>query len=126
MNESDVISLAKEGVYKGNKLKGRVEETHISWIVLGKRVVFKIKKPIKLSFLDFSTLSKRKQMCYNELRLNARFTDIYQAVVPLRRVHARFIVGGGAGKIVDYAVQSRRLQTSRRMDHVLKRKEVTP
>jgi aminoglycoside phosphotransferase family enzyme len=125
MKESDVISLAKEGTYKGDKVNGRVEETHISWVVLCKRVVFKIKKPVKLSFLDFSTLSKRKQMCYNELRLNARFTDIYQAVVPISRVNAGFIVGGRTGKIVDYAVQSRRLDTAQRMDNVLRRNRVT-
>jgi uncharacterized protein len=126
MKEDDVILLAKEGVYKGKRLKGRIEETHISWVVLCKGVVFKIKKPIKLAFLDFSTLSKRKEMCYNELILNKRFTNIYQAVVPIRLINAKFVVGDSAGKIVDYAVQSRRLDTSRRMDNVLKINHVSP
>jgi len=56
MKEDDVILLANEGVYQGKRLKGVIEETHISWVVLCEKVVFKIKKPIKLSFLDFSTL----------------------------------------------------------------------
>ena len=60
MKEDDVILLAKEGVYQGERLKGVIEETHISWVVLCEKVVFKIKKPIKLSFLDFSTLSQEK------------------------------------------------------------------
>lgn len=121
-----MILLAKEGVYQGKRLNGEIEETHISWVVLCEKVVFKIKKPIKLSFLDFSTLSKRKEMCYKELMLNARFTDIYQAVVPIRLTNSKFIVGGNTGKIVDYAVQSRRLDTARRMDNVLKKNQVSP
>jgi uncharacterized protein len=125
MKEGEVILLAKEGVYQGKRLKGEIEETHISWVVLCEKVVFKIKKPIKLSFLDFSTLSRRKEMCYNELVLNARFTDIYQAVVPIRFTNGKFIAGGKTGKIVDYAVQSRRLDTARRMDTVLKTDHVT-
>ena len=126
MKENDVILLAKEGVYKGKRLKGEIEETHISWVVLCKRVVFKIKKPIKLPFLDFSTLPKRKEMCENELALNMRFTDIYESVVPIRAVKSKFILGSGTGKIVDYAVQSRRLDTARRMDNVLKRNLLMP
>jgi aminoglycoside phosphotransferase family enzyme len=126
MKEDDVILLAKEGVYKRHRLKGRIEETHISWVILCEEIVFKIKKPIKLSFLDFSTLSRRKEMCYNELILNKRFTDIYQAVVPIRLINGKFVVGGSKGKIVDYAVQSRRLDTAKRMDNVLKINHVRP
>lgn len=116
--------LAKEGVYKGKRLEGQIEETHISWVVLCKRVVFKIKKPIKLPFLDFSTLAKRKKMCHNELILNKRFTDIYESVIAIRVIKAKFILGGDTGKIVDYAVQSRRLDTAKRMDNVLKRNQL--
>jgi uncharacterized protein len=126
MREDDVILLAKEGVYQGKRLNGEIEETHISWVILCDKVVFKIKKPIKLSFLDFSTLSKRKEMCDNELMLNARFTDIYRAVVPIRLINKKFVVGGSTGKIVDYAVQSRRLDTARRMDNVLKSNRLGP
>src|SRR5688572_19369452 len=125
MKEDDVILLAKEGVYKGKRLNGQIEETHISWVILCKKAVFKIKKPIKLPFLDFSTLSKRKKMCHNELMLNRRFTNIYEKVVPIRLINATFTLGGSAGRIVDYAVQSRRLDTARRMDNVLKRNRLT-
>ena len=126
MKEDDVIVLAKDGVYNRRRLNGRIEETHISWVILCEEVVFKIKKPIKLSFLDFSTLSRRKEMCFNELILNKRFTDIYHAVVPIRLFNSKFIVGGRNGKIVDYAVQSRRLDTTRRMDNLLKINQVSP
>jgi len=53
-------------------------ETHISWLLLGKGVVHKIKKPLKLSFLDFSTLALRRHFCEEEVRLNRRLSpDVY-------------------------------------------------
>lgn len=125
MKEDEVILLARNGLFNGKRLRGEIEETHISWVVLCKSVVFKIKKPIKLSFLDFSDLGKRKEKCEREILLNRRFTNIYQRVVPIRRSGSIFIVAGNNGKIVDYAVQLKRLATARRMDKVLKDNRVS-
>src|SRR5690606_25815815 len=119
MKEDEVISLARTGTFNGKPLDGQIEETHISWVVLCNHVVFKIKKPIKLSFLDFSTLAKRKENCEREVRLNRRFTDIYQGTVPIRLLDSKFMVGGHKGKLIDYAVQLKRLATEKRMDNVL-------
>ena len=59
-------------------------ETHISWILLTGLYAYKIKKPVNLGFLDFSTLDKRHYYCHEELRLNRRTApDIYIAVVPV-------------------------------------------
>ena len=53
-------------------------QTHISWVLLVGEFAYKIKKPLKLSFLDFSTLPLRHAACLEELRLNRRFApDIY-------------------------------------------------
>lgn len=124
MKEDEVISLARTGTFHGKVLNGEIEETHISWVVLCRTVVFKIKKPIKLSFLDFSTLSKRRKYCEQEVRLNRRFTDIYQDVVPIRLYNSELVVGENNGKLIEYAVQMRRLATHRRMDDLLKRNQV--
>lgn len=124
MKEDEVISLARTGTFNGKPLDGQIEETHISWVVLCKHVVFKIKKPIKLSFLDFSTLAKRKENCEREVRLNRRFTDIYQGTVPIRLLDSKFMVGGHKGKLIDYAVQLKRLATEKRMDNVLVKNRV--
>ena len=62
----------------------RVElvQTHISWVLLAGDFAYKIKKPLKLPFLDFSTLERRRICCNDELRLNRRFApDIYLDVV---------------------------------------------
>jgi len=52
-------------------------ETHISWVILTGAYAYKIKKPLDLGFLDFSTLAKRKYFCQRELELNKRLAPDY-------------------------------------------------
>ncbi|MDR3607076.1 MAG: dephospho-CoA kinase [Oligoflexia bacterium] len=99
-------------------------ETHISWVFLGEREVFKVKKPVNLGFLDFSTIDRRKGACEAEVALNARMAPgIYLGVVPVRKspAGAYFIdaAGSGAGEIVDWAVRMRRLPEANRADVLL-------
>ena len=59
-------------------------ETHISWVLLTGRFAYKLKKPVALGFLDFSTLEARRAACEEELRLNRRTApDLYLEVVPV-------------------------------------------
>lgn len=83
----------------------RLLETHISWVILTGRFAYKIKKPVNLGFLDFSTLALRKHYCEEELRLNRRLApQIYLAVVPVTgTVSAPHFAG--QGPIIDYAVK---------------------
>jgi uncharacterized protein len=53
VKESEVRDMACNGVYENAVLNGKVEETHISWVILTRKYAIKIKKPIKLTFLDF-------------------------------------------------------------------------
>ncbi len=94
----------------------QLEETHISWVLLGPHRAYKIKKPVRFDFLDFSTLAQRKYYCERELQLNRRLTEgVYQAVVPVRR-SGGMVHLGGVGEVVDYAVQMKRLDSAQRMD----------
>jgi len=64
--------------------RGGIEliETHISWVLLTDDFAWKIKKPVRFDFLDFSTLKRRKHFCERELELNRRFSpDLYVDVV---------------------------------------------
>jgi len=83
----------------------RVLHTHISVVFLTAQHAYKIKKPVQLGFLDFSTLAKRKHFCEEEMRLNRRLApDVYLGVVP--------VTAGGmeqAGEPVEWAVKMRRL-----------------
>jgi len=61
----------------------RVIETHVSHVLLTGEFAYKIKKPLNLGFLDFSSLDKRLHACRDEVRLNRRLAPaIYLDVVP--------------------------------------------
>src|SRR4029077_19924879 len=82
-----------------------VHQTHISVVFLAGPFAYKVKKPINLGFLDFSTLAKRKHFCEEEVRLNRRLApDVYLGVVP--------VTANGmerAGEPVEWAVKMWRL-----------------
>ena len=61
-------------------------ETHMSWVFLTDDRAYKLKKPLRRRFLDFSTIGKRRFFCEEEVRLNRRLTaGVYLGVVPLCR-----------------------------------------
>lgn len=98
-----------------------VVETHISVIFLTGTYAYKIKKPVDLGFLDFSTLEKRKHFCEEELRLNRRLCDeLYLDVVPVTRKKDGTIRIGGSGEIVEYAVRMHQFNRDRELDRLLK------
>ena len=95
------------------------KETHISRIYLTDSHAYKLKKPLDLGFLDFSTLEKRHHYCREEVRLNRRYTTgVYLGVVALRR-HNGKISFGGDGQVIDYAVQMRRLPEDRMLNRLI-------
>jgi aminoglycoside phosphotransferase family enzyme/predicted kinase len=85
----------------------RLLETHISWVLLTGDYAYKIKKPVNLGFLDFSTLGMRGHYCEEELRLNRRLApELYLEVVSVRGTTAAPHIGG-EGPLLDYAVKMR-------------------
>ncbi len=71
-----------------------VLETHISWVVLTGKFAYKIKKPVKFDFVDYSTLESRRFYCQKELEFNRRLApDLYLDVVPIRFVDGQYFVG---------------------------------
>lgn len=85
-----------------------VLETHISWVILAGDFAYKIKKPVKLEFLDFSSLELRRHFCNEELRLNRRLApELYLDVVPICGDRAAPVVGGD-GEPIEFAVRMRR------------------
>jgi aminoglycoside phosphotransferase family enzyme len=115
-----------KGVFEGKPIQGILEETNISWVILSRSHAFKIKKEIKLSFLDYSTLDLRKKNCERELELNRRFSSIYLSVVPITHHIGEYIIGEGGGEVVDYAVCMKRMKEEKRLDVLLNRNEVDP
>lgn len=99
-------------------------ETHISWVILTGDFAYKIKKPVDLGFVDFSTLAKRRHFCEEEVRLNRRLApEFYLGVMPLTGSPdaPRF---GGDGEAIEYAVQMRQFSPSAQLDRMLDRGEL--
>lgn len=100
-------------------------ETHISVVHLTGRYAYKLKKPIALGFLDFTTLESRRQACEDEVRLNRRFAPmLYLDVVPVTVDHEGAHVNG-PGTIVDYAVRMREFPQESLAHHELERGTLT-
>jgi aminoglycoside phosphotransferase family enzyme/predicted kinase len=88
---------------------GRVTvlETHISWVLLAGEFAYKIKKPVRLDFLDFSSLERRRFYCEEELRLNRRLApEIYLDVVAIGGLPSAPVVGAD-GEPLEFAVRMR-------------------
>jgi len=79
-----VAALRAPGRYPHPVERVELLETHISWVMLTGRYAYKLKKPLALGFLDFSTLDARRRACEDELRLNRRTApELYLEVVPV-------------------------------------------
>jgi len=97
----------------------RVElvETHISWIFLAGDFAYKLKKPLDLGFLDFSTLERRRHFCQEELRLNRRFApQLYLEVIRIGGSSQQPQPGGTPA--IDYAVKMKRFPARQQLDRI--------
>lgn len=100
-------------------------ETHISWVLLTDSYAYKVKKPLKFSFLDFSTPEKRRLACKQEVTLNRRLApQMYLGVLPVRSEEGQLRIDGPAGVVVDHVVLMRRMDESRQMDLLMEGGEV--
>ncbi len=101
-------------------------DTHISIVFLEGDRVLKIKRAIRLPFLDYSTLEKRKRACEEELAVNKRYAPkIYRRVVPITRGPDGLHVGGN-GEIIEWAVEMARFDEQRTFDHLAGHGIITP
>jgi len=97
----------------------------MSYIFLTGEYVYKVKKPVNLGYLDYTTLEKRHFFCHQELELNRRLCPgAYLAVVPIVKEKNGFRIGG-QGKAIEYAVKMKQLPQDRMMDVLLPRGQVT-
>lgn len=103
-----------------------VIETHRSWVFLTDRLVYKFKKPVRLSFLDFSSLDNRLHNCREEVRLNRRLApDVYLGVVALARAADGTLALEGEGEPCEWLVKMRRLPREQMLDEAMGAGEVT-
>jgi len=104
----------------------QVIETHISWVLLTGQFAYKIKKPVHLPFVDFSTLARRRFYCAEEVRCNRHFSvDLYLEVVPISLDDEGAASVGGSGALVDWAVKMRQFPSHLELDRLLSAGELT-
>ncbi len=104
----------------------RVIETHISSILLTGPYAYKLKKPVDLGFLDFSTAERRAFFCREELRLNRRLApELYLDVVTVNGDPQAPRIEGG-GPVLEHAVKMRQFPDQARLDRLAEQGELTP
>ena len=119
-----IKSLLKPDKYLDNPEKVELVQTHISYVLISKKYVYKIKKPVNFGFLDFTSLEKRKYYCEQEIILNSRLTpEIYDKVVPIVKKDNDYFYGNN-GEIVDYAVKMVKINEDFSLLNLLKRNQI--
>jgi aminoglycoside phosphotransferase family enzyme/predicted kinase len=121
-----IAALLRPEAHEPPELDIQLLETHISWILLAGEFAYKIKKPVDLGFVDFSTSTRRAWFCAEELRLNRRLApDLYLGLVPIHgpaeeaRLH-------GDGPVIEMALKMRRFPQAALLPNALGRGEVSP
>jgi len=120
-----IQALLDPEVYPDHPPRVELAQTQISYVCIAGEYVYKIKKPVDMGFLDYTTLEKRLYYCRREVELNRRLcADTYLDVVPISYDNRRAVIGG-KGEVKEYAVKMRRLPQDKMMDALLVKNKVT-
>jgi aminoglycoside phosphotransferase family enzyme/predicted kinase len=128
-HEALVARLMRPGAYPAPVERVQRIDTHVSTVLLAGGYAYKLRKPVSLGFLDFSTLEARRRDCEEELRLNRRTApDLYLDIVAVigPQDSPRFGDSAPDAPIIDVAVRMRRFDPQLTLDHVAERGELTP
>lgn len=114
-----VEALLQPETYPHRPAQVRLVQTQMSFIFLTGEFAYKVKKPVDLGYLDYTTLEKRRHFCQQEIELNRRLCpEVYIEVVPITSRQGKLQLGG-PGDVVEYAVKMKELPQERMMDKLL-------
>ncbi len=124
-----ISAMTKPDFYPHQPATVELKQTHISYVLLAGEYVYKVKKPVRFAFLDYSTIDKRYHFCKEEIRLNRRLAPkVYLGVIPITEQDGNFAIGRegdlGGSTIVDFAVKMHRLPKDRMLDTLLIKEEI--
>lgn len=124
-------AMREPGFYPHRPASVEFKQTHISYLFLAGEYVYKVKKPVRFPFLDYSTLEKRLHFCREEVRLNRRLApDVYLGVARISRAPDGYRLDDADAKTdmppVEYAVRMVRLPEERLLDRLAASGRVTP
>ncbi|MFW6275239.1 MAG: hypothetical protein ACOC2M_01235 [bacterium] len=124
MNIEQINKLSNSAELPGKGKNPELKETNISWVILFEDVAYKIKRPVKYSFVDFSSLKNRYYYCQKEVELNRRLAPrMYLDVIPV----SSQMIGdtSDSSTVIDYAVKMKRMDNAKEMHRLLEQKQVT-
>jgi uncharacterized protein len=127
VDQSKVLEfMALSGSYPDHPAAVDRVETHASIVFLAGDYAYKVKRAVKYSFLDFSTLEKRRQACLNELRINRRTApQLYLDLVPVTIGSDGAFALGGAGEAVEWTLRMRRFDQANLYDRMAEEGRLT-
>ena len=118
--------LLEPGAYEDNPASIELIQTQMSFVFLTDQYVYKVKKPVDLGYVDYTSLEKRRYFCEREVELNKRLCpNTYLGVIPITKDKHKIHVNG-TGRIIEYAVKMRRLPKTRMMDILLTTDSLSP
>ena len=121
-----VKALLDPKAYPETTKQVELVQTQMSFVFLTDNYVYKVKKPVNLGYLNYTTLEKRYFYCQKEVELNRRLCpEVYLGVVPVSRERGSIFMGG-RGKVIEYAVKMCRLPQEAMMDVLLANNRVVP
>lgn len=119
-HEAVVAFLCDPASYPARPEAVRVIETHMSFVFIAGELVYKLKKPIRLGFVDFTGLESRRRNCEREVALNQRLAPgVYLGLVAVTRSSGGELALAGDGAPVDWLVAMRRLDGNALLDRMI-------
>ncbi len=123
-----VVAFLSDGAAYG--LPGAAVEritTHAAHVFLVDDRAYKMKRAVRYSFLDFTTLDRRRRALEAELELNRRTAPLlYRRLVPVTRAQGDRLALAGSGEPVEWLLEMARFDQETRLDRVAARGELTP
>jgi len=121
-----IKALLKPEAYPEAPKHIELAQTQMSFVFLTDDYVYKVKKPVNLGYLDYTTLDKRNFYCQREVELNRRLcSEAYLGVVTISQEGGRILMGG-RGEVIEYAVKMRRLPQEAMMNVLLAKNQISP
>src|SRR5712692_6126965 len=116
--QSEVLAFLADPAAHGGAPVRRID-THSAVVFLAGDRAFKVKRAVRYSYLDFSTLAQRRAACEAELEINRVFAPgLYLRVIPITREQDGALRLGGHGENVEWAVEMRRFDETRTLDRL--------
>jgi len=121
-----IVAMSRPEFYRERPQSVELIQTHISCVFIAGDFVYKIRKPVRFAFLDYSTLAQRYHFSQEEVRLNRRLAPgVYLGVFPILHHGDGFVLGEqvsslGGPEVAEYAVKMRRLPDDRILERLVR------